>query len=261
MDISVALAVRNEERNLSACLESVRDLAGEIVIVDGASADGTVGIAKSFGARVTETENRQMFHINKQMALDACRGDWILQLDADEVVPPALADEIRAVVAGKGKAADGGDLNGYSIPRRNYFWGHFMRKGGQYPDYVIRLVRRGKARFPCKSVHEQIEIDGAIGYLKEPMLHYSYRTRADYWKKADAYTSLTAREMEQHGIRPSPSAAIRYCIVRPAVTFLKLYVRHKGFVDGVVGFEFSLYSALHSAIAYRKLASAGGGPV
>ncbi len=238
--ISVALAVFNEEKNLGQCLTSVSSIADEIVVVDGGSTDKTVDIAKSFGARTIKTDNPPIFHINKQKALDACTGDWILQLDADEVIPEELKEEIVQTVNKEQSA-----MNGFYIPRRNYFWGHWMKKGGQYPDYVIRFVRKGKAHFPCKTVHEQIQVDGKVGYLTNPMLHYSYKTRAEYWRKADAYTSLTAREL----VKPS---FFTYCFIKPIETFFSLYVRHKGFMDGVTGFEFALYSGMHWAIAYKK---------
>lgn len=243
--LSIAIAVFNEEGNLPSCLSSVKDFVSEIVIVDGGSADKTVEIARSFGARVIQTDNPPIFHINKQKALDACRGDWILQLDADEIVTEELKKEILLAIHEQ-------SVNGYYIPRRNYFWGHFMKKGGQYPDYVIRLVRRGKAKFPCKSVHEQIAVSGEVGYLKNPMLHYSYRTRAEYWKKSDAYTGLTAEELRKQLLRPSMQSWFTYCVVKPLVTFFSIFIRHKGFVDGLTGFEFALYSGMHHAIAYKK---------
>jgi glycosyltransferase involved in cell wall biosynthesis len=238
--LSVALAVYNEEQNLSACLSSVKDIAGEIVVVDGGSGDKTVELAKSFGARVIETTNPPIFHINKQKALEACRGEWILQLDADEVIPEDLRSEIVRVVGDKQTT-----VNGFYIARKNFFLGRRLKKGGQFPDYVIRLVRRGKARFPQKSVHEQIIVDGEVGYLKAPMLHYTYKTRAEYWRKANAYTALTAHEF----VKPS---FFTYCFVKPVATFFSLYIRHKGFIDGLAGFEFALYSALHYPMAYNK---------
>lgn len=247
-NLSVALAVRNEEKNLPACLDAVKGFAAEIVIVDGSSTDNTVSVAKSYGAKVIVTDNPAMFHINKQKALDASSKEWILQLDADEVVTDALKLEITSLLSSVPVPHAG-----YAIPRRNYFWGHFMRKGGQYPDEVIRLVRKDAARFPCKSVHEQIEIRGTVGHLKEPMLHYSYRTRADYWKKADAYTSLAAQDMKKEGVKKGFGAWLTYCVVKPVITFLLLYIRHKGFVDGLAGFEFALYSGRHHCIAYRKM--------
>lgn len=244
--LSVALAEYNEEENLDRCLVSVAGWADEVVVVDGGSTDASAEIAKKFRATVIATDNPAMFHINKQKALDACTGEWILQLDADEVVSEELRNEITRVISQRSS------LPGYFVPRKNYFLGHWLRKGGQYPDYVIRLFRRGKGKFPCKSVHEQIEIDGAVGYLRTPLLHYSYRTLGEYWKKADAYTTLTAYEMAKQRIPQNIISWIRFEWVKPTVTFLSLFLRHKGFMDGTYGLLFALFSALHHPIAYKK---------
>ena len=215
-------------------------------MVDGGSTDRTVVIASRFKANVIETDNPAIFHINKQKALDACHGAWILQLDADEIVSEELCKEIANVTSSNKSLA------GYYIPRKNYFLGHWLRKGGQYPDYVVRLFQRGKGRFPCKSVHEQIQIDGSVGYLKCSLLHYSYRTLTEYWKKADAYTSLTADEFMRAGLPKSIVSYIRYEIVKPMGTFLNLFIRHKGFLDGIYGLLFAVFSAVHYPIAYQK---------
>lgn len=241
--LSVAIAVYNEERNLRACLSAITDIADEIVVVDGGSKDATVAIASEFTSHIIHTDNPKIFHINKQKALDACTGNWILQLDADEIITEELKKEIVLTTADEQSA-----IHGYFIARSNYFWGHFMKKGGQFPDAVIRLVKRGTARFPCKSVHEQIEVIGKVETLLCPMKHYSYLTRSDYWKKADTYTTLTAAELAKtYGTTPGVRIRLLalYGVVKPVFTFLTIYIRHKGFVDGLTGFEFSLYSALH----------------
>ena len=243
--LSIAIAVYNEEANLDACLASVAAIADEIVVVDGGSTDSTRAIAKKHTNKIIQTDNPPIFHINKQKAIAACTGDWILQLDADEVIPEDLLAEIVKTINNKQ------ETNGYYIPRKNYFWGRWMRRGGQYPDYVIRLVRRGKARFPAKTVHEQIEVEGGVGHLVHPMLHYSYKTRGDYWKKADTYTSLTAMELVNRK-ENQLYLFIQYYLIKPVMTFVSLYIRHKGFMDGLTGFEFALYSALHFPIAYHK---------
>ncbi|MBU1327476.1 glycosyltransferase family 2 protein [Patescibacteria group bacterium] len=243
--ISIALAVYNEEQNIRRCLSAVCGLASEIVVVDGGSRDNTVSISKEFGAKVIKTDNPPIFHINKQKALDACLGEWILQLDADEVVTPELREEILKTIRLS-------TPNGYYIPRKNFFCGHWLKKGGQYPDYVIRLVRNGFARFPCKSVHEQIEIQGNIGYLKEPLQHFSYKTKEDYWRKADSYTTLTAQEMKTKESSNNVQTWIIYMVLKPLQTFLSLFIRHKGFIDGWYGLIFAYWSALHFPIAYKK---------
>lgn len=248
MSLSVALAVYNEAVNLDACLSSVSGLADEIIVVDGGSTDNTTKIAGHYKARIIRTSNPPIFHINKQKALEASKGDWILQLDADEIVPSGLADEIRSIINSRSTE------NGYYIPRKNYFWGRVMSKGGQYPDYVIRLVRRGKAHFPCKTVHEQIEVAGKTGYLVQPLLHYSYRTFGDYWKKANHYINLTADTMKRNKVSKSPYSMYIYMIDKPVRVFLSLYFRHLGLMDGWRGFIFAVFSALHYPLAYKKYA-------
>jgi len=245
MKLSVAIAVFNEAENMDACLSAVSSWADEIVVVDGGSTDKTVTIAKKYTNIIIQTDNPPIFHLNKQKALDACHGEWILQLDADEVITQDLKREILDTIQTS-------KINGYYIARKNYFWGHFMKKGGQYPDYVIRLIRNNKAHFPCKDVHEQIMVDGTVGHLKEPMLHYSYRTSEDYWKKADTYTTLTAIFMKEKRTKNSLGIWARYNVTLPIITFLLLFIRHKGFVDGWYGFVFAYWSALHYPIAYNK---------
>lgn len=234
--VSIALAVFNEEANIGRCLAAVSDIADEIVIVDGGSKDKTVEIASHYGATIVQTDNPPIFHINKQKALDRCHGAWILQLDADEVVNNKLKQEIKETITQK-DAKDG-----YYIPRRNFFLGDWLRKGGQYPDYVIRLFRNGKGKFPQKSVHEQIEITGTVGYLRHPMDHYSYTSIAHYWKKSNSYIRLTAKN--------SGVSAFSYVLIKPVGTFLSLFIRHKGFLDGWRGFLFALFSSLHFPKAY-----------
>lgn len=245
--LSIAIAVLNEEKHLERCLSSIADIADEIVLVDGGSTDKTLDIATSFSAKIINTDSPAIFHINKQKALEGCSGKWILQLDADEVVNAELKKEIIKVVEHPDQK-----FVGYYIPRRNNFWGHWMKKTGVYPDYVIRLMLNGKAKFPAKSVHEQIEITGDVGHLVHPLLHYSYETMDDYWRKARAYTSLTADELRKKHVHKSPVTMLQYFIVYPSKTFVTLFFRNQGFVDGIYGFLFSLFSAWHHPIAYWK---------
>ncbi len=245
--LTVALAIYNEAAQIQACLEAVKGWADEIVIVDGGSSDETIELLKPFGVRLIVTDNPAIFHINKQKALDASTGQWILQLDADEIVTPQLKREIDGILDNPNTKHAG-----YYVPRRNYFSGHWLRKGGLYPDYVIRLLRRGKGHFPCKSVHEQIDIEGTVGYLTEPLLHHTYHSVAEYWRKADTYTSLTAKE---YGVKKLPKSAgtiLKYGIIHPCTTFIARYIRHKGILDGYYGFLFSLFSSLHEPIALYK---------
>lgn len=246
--ISVAIATFNEERCLKECLGSVKELADEIVVVDGSSTDRTVEIAKSFGAKVILTDNKPIFHLNKQQAIDECKGEWILQLDADEIIPKELADEIRETIE------DDSNLEyvGYWIRRRKMFLGRWIKKGGQYPDPVIRLFKKGKARLPCKGVHEQMEVDGEVGWLENPMIHLPTTNFSVYITKDNRYSTLTALEMKDKKIRLNGFSMINYMFLKPFKTFLSIYFRHRGFLDGFPGFVFAFYSGLHQMTAFVK---------
>jgi glycosyltransferase involved in cell wall biosynthesis len=244
--LSVALATFNEEKNLGSCLASVKDWVDEIVVVDGRSADKTVTVAKKYGARVIVTDNPPIFHINKQKAIDACQGKWILQLDADERVSPELKKEILQVINSQTK------LNGFWLPRRNFFLGRYLKKGGQYPDYTLRLYRRGKGRLPCQSVHEQAEVKGKVGYLKNDLLHHADPSFKRYLLRFNRYTDLLATELAEKRLGINLFSAANYCLLKPLWWFFRTYFRHKGFIDGWQGFIFSFFSSLRFVIAYFK---------
>lgn len=245
--ISVVMAVFNEEKNLGQCLESIKDLAWEIIVVDGGSKDHTIDIAKKFDAKIIQTNNPPNFHINKNEAIDAASGDWILQLDADEVVTGELANEIKGVVSLKS------DINGYWMPRRNFFLGRFLKKGGQYPDYTLRLYKKGYGRLPAKDVHEQAEVKGQVGFLKNDLLHIRDKTFSIYLERLNRYTDLLSDQLKQHGVNKSFLAFLNYSFIKPITWFMKAYLRHRGYVDGFPGFVFALFSSLRFPIAYFKL--------
>lgn len=245
--LSVALATFNEEKSLGSCLKSVKDIADEIIVIDGNSKDNTVKVAKNFGARVIVTENKPIFHLNKQKAIDECQGEWILQLDADEVIPEELGQEIKKIVDNNAPTPVA-----YWIKRRKMFLGRWIKKGGQYPDPVIRLFRKGKAYLPCKSVHEQMEVEGEAGWLRNSMIHLPTPSFSVYITKDNRYSTLTAMEMKAKNLPVNIFTIIIYISIAPLVRFLSLYIRHKGFLDGFPGFVFALYSGLHQLAAYIK---------
>ncbi len=246
--LSVVLATYNEAANIKDCLESVKGLAGEIIVVDGSSTDQTRQIAKKYGAKVFKVKNRPIFHYNKQLAVSKAAGRWVLQLDADERVTPELTREIKSVIK-----ADRYKYGGYYLPRKNWFLSRFLTKGGQYPDYVIRLFLKGKGHFPCESVHEQIVIDGTVGYLKHPLIHLADRSFNHYMLRFNRYTSLDADKLFKQKVPANLLMGADYMLIKPVVWFLMTYFRHKGFVDGWPGFIFSLMSSLRFPVIYLKL--------
>jgi len=245
--LSVVLATFNEAAAIERCLSAVKSLADEIIVVDGTSTDETATLAAHMGARVITTTNKPMFHINKQMAMDAARYDWVLQLDADEVVDEELVGFIRKTVTHNSPYA------AYWLKRKNWFLGRFLTKGGQYPDPVIRLYKRGKASLPQKDVHEQMIVNGEIGWADGHLFHYNAPTFARYITNANRYTLQTANQLRERKVRMSRGHDVSYLLVKPLSTFISLFFRHRGYVDGFPGFVFALFSGLHHALAYMKL--------
>src|SRR3989339_1147143 len=272
--LSVVLATRNEEENIGRCLESVKTIADEIIIVDEYSKDKTKKIAESFGAKVYLEPHHDIFHITKQIALEKASNEWILQMDADEALTPELSKEIKDVITNKLKqnkpselflrhqmlieerdgkiGRDRGEIVGYFIPRRNMFLGKPLIHAGVYPDGVIRLVKNRFARFPQKSVHEQIELDGKVGWLNGDLLHYDSPTLKRYLSRLNRYTDLHAEELKVKKLPNNILSFVKYVFLIPTSKFLTLYFRHLGFLDGVNGFLWSFFSALHFPIAYFK---------
>jgi glycosyltransferase involved in cell wall biosynthesis len=262
MSLSVVLATYNEEKNLPGCLASVKDLADEIVIVDGTSSDNTIHIAKKYGAKVHITKNLPNFHINKQKAIDLATKDWILQLDADERVTPELAREIHSVISKNNVLRDlngispsgrnDKEVNGYWIPRKNWFLGRYLMKGGVYPDYTLRLYKKGKGRLPQKDVHEQAVVEGKTEYLKNPLIHIADPEFTRYFLRFKRYTSFIAMQYADQKLGKNVVTCIKYIVLLPTYWFLKVYIRHKGFMDGWQGFIFAFFSALRFPVSYVK---------
>lgn len=280
--LSVAIATFNEADNIADCLNSIKDIADEIIIVDGSSTDNTVEIAKKFGVKVTVADNPPNFHINKQKSFDLSSGDWILYLDADERVPKKLAEEIIKVINMTNQEMEdyqqglknrklflrhqrlleqrdgdiGQDSDSYAaffFPRANFFLGKFLKYGGVYPDGVIRLFKKGKAYLPGKSVHEQMIVDGKVGWLQNDLIHYDSKTFDRYLKRNSRYIDLMVDELKKQKDKPS---FFDYLIIKPIGWFLTTLVMNKGILDGYQGVVFSLFSALRFPRAYWRYINA-----
>ncbi len=245
MNLSVVIITRNEAHNIGDCLASVA-FANQWIIVDSGSTDGTVGIARAAGATVIETIDWPGFGPQKNRALAAATGDWILSIDADERISDASRNEILAILATPSPGFDA-----YALPRLSSFCGRFIRHGGWYPDHVLRLFKRGSARFTDHLVHERIVTDssGAHGRLSEPIIHYSYRSDADYLRKLEQYSTLGAQQAFAAGKRSGYVGALGHGLA----AFLRSYVFKAGFLDGSAGVMVAIAAAETTYHKYFKL--------
>ena len=240
--LTVVVVTLNEEERIRECLDSVA-WADEVVVVDAESQDKTAAIAREATDQVI-VRPWPGFAAQKNFGLEQASGEWILSLDADETVSPALRAEITAVLERGGAAA------GYAVPRRNVFWGRWVRHGGLYPDWQIRLFRRGKGRFIDRAVHESVTIEGDVARLSGHLEHRSYRDVGDFLARADRYTSLAADEWVAAG---RPSRPLMDMVARPAGRFLSMYVARAGFLDGWRGFLLATLYAYYVLMRSAKI--------
>lgn len=244
--LSVTLATLNEAANLETCLRAVR-WADEIVVVDDGSTDGTPELARHYTDEVIVRPSHGNFHANKNLAIQRARGDWILSLDADEIVPSDLGAEIRAVIQGTPHAA-------FQVGRRNHFLGRWIRHAGWYPDRIIRLFRKGITQWPLE-VHDvpQVAPPATVGQLRGELVHLSYRTLDQYFEKFNRYTTKLAQEAHHRGEVPTLGRAATELLIRPPAWFLYKYLVRGGFRDGVPGLFIAGSSALTIMVTFFRL--------
>ncbi len=240
--LSVITLAHNEERNIVDCLTSVR-WADELLVVDSGSIDKTVELARNFTSKIF-TITWEGYGEAKNFALRQAGCDWILWLDADERVTDELAAEIKAVITSNSAGCDA-----YSVPRRAFFLGKWIRHCGWYPGRVTRLFRRSKGKFSEHRVHEQLLIDGTLGEMQHDILHYTDPSLDHYFTKFNRYTTLAAEEMKSTG-RPF---SVYDLLVRPPFLFFKMYILRLGFLDGIQGFILCVVSSAYVFTKYAKL--------
>ena len=239
--LSVVVITRNEAANVRAALESVR-WADELVVVDSGSTDETVRIARQIANRVTR-HAWEGYGAQKNFASGIATHDWILSLDADERVSPALGREIRALLAAEPAA------RGYRLPRVTRYLGRWVRSTDWYPDLQLRLYDRRDARWNDRLVHESVAVDGPVGRLQGELEHHAYRDISHHLQTIDRYTTLAARQMLREGRR----AEWVDLTVRPPAAFLRNYVVRRGLRDGAPGLIVSLLNAGYVFLKFAKL--------
>jgi len=239
--LSVLVTTWNEAHNLPDCLDSAR-WADEILVVDSGSTDGTVEVARRAGARVVVHEYVSAAQ-QKNWALPLLQHPWVLILDADERVSPALAAEIQDVLRADGPP------DGYFLSRRSFFLGTEIRHCGWDRDRVLRLFRAGRGRYDDRLVHETLQLDGQASTLHGPLFHYTYRSFRDYIEKLGRYTERGAADLRAAGRRP----AVRDLLFRPPARFLRMYLLQRGFMDGTRGLLLCSLAAISVWLKYARL--------
>jgi hypothetical protein len=255
--------------NLPACLDSVA-FAGQVVVVDSGSTDGTLQIARDHGCDVFEEPWRGGFGAQKQFAIDQCRCPWIIVLDADERIPPETAAVIKGLIAfdhkdiglngsflsagnpAGGGAGPGGPA-GFSFPRKNYFQGRWIRHAGWWPDRLVRLFRRGEGAMSQAAVHEGVEVNGIVVPLDVPIEHFTESDLSKILLKIDRYSSLGAQEAYEAGRRATVGGAM----FRAGLTFLQDYFLRLGVLDGPQGLTLAVTDSVNKFFKYAKLSELG----
>jgi glycosyltransferase involved in cell wall biosynthesis len=239
--ISVALSVFNEEKNIERCLKSL-SFADEIIVVDNGSTDRTVELAKKFTQKIYNQKNDpSKIDIQKNLGFDKATGDWILSIDADEEVSPTLAQELKN---------ETGSFDGYFIPRKNIIFGKWIEHSGWYPDFQLRLFKKGKGKFTKSHVHEQLALDGKKGYLKGEIIHHNYDTVSQFLKRAiNVYVPSEAQNYVDKGYVFSYSDAIKF----PLKEFLSRYFSREGYKDGFHGLMLAMLMAFYHFLIFVNL--------
>jgi glycosyltransferase involved in cell wall biosynthesis len=241
--LSVILITRNEEANLADCLASLEGIAQQIVVVDTNSTDSTLEIAKNHGAVISQPADWPGFGPQKNRALDLATSEWVLSLDADERLTPALRSEILTAIH------HSAHIDCFAIPRLSWYCGRFIRHSGWSPDYVDRLFKRGTARFSDDLVHERLIPNGQVAKLENPMLHYSFMNYSQVLQKLDRYSTASAEQAYAKGKTSSPTKAVLHGIW----AFTRTYFIRLGFLDGPQGFALAISNGQGTYYRYMKL--------
>ena len=241
--LSVTIITRDEAAQIGNCLESVR-WADEIIVVDTGSLDRTLEICAKYTTHVY-SRPWEGYAAAKNAAIALATGDWILSLDADERVSEGLRQEIAILQQQPMDMR----ANGYAVSRRNYLWGRWLRYGGLYPDYQLRLFKRGQGEFTPRRVHESVAIDGPVERLQCSLEHYSYQGISDVIQRLDRYTDLAALDSWAEG-RPFRRTALA---MRPLGRFLRNYILRQGFRDGIPGLIMAVSYAFSVFVREAKL--------
>ena len=239
-ELTAVVLTLNEANHIQDCIQSL-SWADRVLVFDSHSHDDTIALAKAAGAELLQSKFEN-YAQQRNAALDSLQTDWVFFVDADERGTPELGAEIRQIMAERPE-------RGWYVPRHNYIFGQLTLGAGWFPDYQLRLFKHGCVRYE-RPVHEIAVVDGGIGYLQRPLIHYNYQDIAHFRAKQRAYTSYDAHILYDEGVKPKP----HNFILQPLRHFYWRYVTLAGFLDGWHGLRLSLYMTYYEWVKYRKLA-------
>ncbi|MGE5041278.1 MAG: glycosyltransferase family 2 protein [Candidatus Levyibacteriota bacterium] len=243
--VSVVISAYNEEAQIKECIESVKNIAAEIIVVDNSSTDRTAEIAKKAGAIVFSQENDyKKIDLQKNFGFEKAREEWILSLDADERLTPKLSEEIRKIVSSETL------VNGFNIPRKNIIFGKWIKHSIWWPDYQLRLFRKGKGKFLKSTVHQPIDVKGEVRHVGEPLVHQSYTSIFQFVNRMNAiYTDIEAEELVKSGKKLKTVDALKM----PLSDFLKTFFLQQGYKDGLHGLVLSMLQSFYMFLVFAKM--------
>lgn len=239
--VSVNIICKNEEKNIKDCLKSVQ-WADEIVVVDGESSDNTVEIAKRYTDKVF-TNKWEGFAKQRSFALAKSTKDWVLVLDADERCSPELKDEILSSLKSNDLV-----FKGFKLPRRNFFLGKWIKHGGWYPGYQMRLFNRDNVTVSDRLVHEGYEINGETGTMKSDIIHYTVQSVFEFMNRVNGYSNMQAEEKYKNG-----NIGFTAIFIQPLKSFVVQYIFKGGFRDGIHGLMVFNFDAITRMLTYMKI--------
>lgn len=239
--LSVVIITLNEEKNIVRCLQSVKEIADEIVVVDSLSTDQTKNLCESFGVRFIEQKFLGYVE-QKNFALKQAQHDYVLSLDADEALSVELITEIK-------KAKSDFSGKGYQFNRLTGYNGHWIRHCGWYPDTKLRLVEKKEARWIGNNPHDVLVVEGEIHSLKGDLLHYSYDSISAHVQQTNKFSTIEAQELFKKGKR----ASVMKLVTRPFTQFFKDYILKKGILDGTDGFIICFMNSMYVLLKYAKM--------
>lgn len=248
MKLSVAIMTFNEEKNLARTLKSISELADEIIIVDSGSTDSTKKIAESFNANFF-LESWKGYGAQRNSCLEKCKGEWILNIDADEEISPPLFKKIKDILFNENFSKNHLENSVYEINRSSICFGKKLNHGGWSGNYAIRLFKKNSGKFNTNIVHEEFETNFKISKLREEIFHYSYNDLQDYFSRFNRYTTEGALDY----FEKNKKFSIFQITLNPLYKFIRMYFFRLGFLDGIEGFVIAVTSSLYTLVKYFKL--------